>query len=327
MQKKFTLCLTGLVLCAAASTFPVSADSAQDYPRKQIRFIVPYTPGGGTDALARVIAENLRKGLGQGIVVENRPGADGRLGTDILAKAAPDGYTVALIASVHSIHPSLFKKLPYDPVKDFEAITLAGSSPSLLVVHPSLSVKSVEELVTLAKSKPGKFNYGTAGLGQAPHLAGELFKTMAGIDIMNVPFKGGGEVTIALLGGHLEMAFGSIPTYISHVKAGTLKALAITSAKRSTLALDVPTMVESGFPGFVTATWYGVLAPAGTPRQVVTRLNAEIVKILKTPDLGALLQGMGVEPSTSTPEEFAEYIKSEIVRWGKVLKFAGIQPE
>lgn len=325
MDWKPKSCFASAVLGAAI--FVVCAAVAQDYPNKQIRFIVPYTPGGGTDALARFIGEYLRKTLGQTVVVDNRPGADGRLGTEILAKAAPDGYTIALITSVHSIHPTLFKKLPYDPVKDFQPVTLAGSSPSLLVAHPSLQVKSVQELVRLARSKPGKLNYGTAGLGQAPHLAGELFKTMAGIDIMNVPFKGGGEVTRALLGGHLEMAFGSIPTYISHVKAGTLRALAITSGKRSPLAPDVPTMVESGFPGFVTATWYGVVAPAGTPKSIVIRLNSEITKILKSSDTGALLQKLGLEPSISTPGEFAEYIKSEIIRWGGILRSAGIQPE
>lgn len=325
MDRKPGLCLASAVLGGAI--FAACAAVAQDYPNKQVRFIVPYTPGGGTDALARFIGENLRRTLGQAVVVDNRPGADGRLGTEILARAAPDGYTIALITSVHSIHPTLFRKLPYDPVKDFQPVTLAGSSPSLLVVHPSLQVKSVKELVSLAKSKPGKLNYGTAGLGQAPHLAGELFKTMAGIDIMNVPFKGGGEVTRALLGGHLEMAFGSIPTYISHVKAGKLKALAITSGKRSPSAPDVPTMVESGFPGFVTATWYGVVAPAGTPKPIVTRLNSEITGILRSPDTGALLQKLGLEPGISTPEEFGVYIKSEIIRWGGILRSAGIRPE
>ncbi len=327
MNKKSRVCFASLALCAVVFSFTAVSAIAQDYPKKPINFIVPFSTGGTTDLLSRLIGDNLRSIWGQPVLVENRPGAGGRLATETLAKAAPDGYTLGLVSSIHSIHPSAFKKLPYDPVNDFEAITLVASSPQLLVVHPSLPVKSVEELIKLAKSKPGKLNFGSAGVAEAGHLAGELMKTVAGVDIMHVPFKGGGECTTALLGGHVEMSFGSIPNYISHVKAGTLRALAVTSAKRSALMPDVPTMVESGLPGLVIVQWYGVLAPARIPRPIVTKLNTEIVKILKMPDVRTRLLSLGLEPTTSTPEEFGEYIKSEIAKFRQVLKSAGVQPE
>ncbi len=324
MNRKFRLRFVSLVLSAAVLGLAVGVALAQDYPKKPIRFIVPFAAGGGTDIVARVVGEKLGGILGQPVLVENRIGADGRIGTEMLAKAAPDGYTIAMITNLHSISPGLFKKLPYDPVKDFEAITLASSSPNFLLVHPSVPAKSAAELVKLAKSKPGKLNYGASGMGQTPHLNAELFKTIAGIDIMLVAFKGGSEAVTALLGGHLDMAFNSIGPSLPHVKAGTLRALAITSAKRLPLAPDVPTMVECGYPGFVTATWYGVLAPAGTPKQIVTKLNTEIVKILNMPDVRERLLTQGHEPDPTTPEEFAEYIKTEITRWGKVIKDARI---
>ena len=328
MKIKFTLRSSGLVLCAAMLGLAVGGVLAQDYPNKPIRLVVPYAAGGSTDTIARVIGVKLGEILGQQVVVENRTGADGRIGTEMAAKAAPDGYTILQVSNFHSIAPSAYLKLPYDAVKDFAAIALTSNAPNLLVVHPSVPAKSVAELVKLAKSRPGKINCGTAGYAQTPHINLEILKVMAGIDITLIPFRGGSEAIIALLGGHTDMAFTSIVEAAPRARAGTLRALGITSAKRSVLVPDVPTMVESGFPGFVNVTWQGVLAPAGTPKQIVTRLNAEIVKIMKMPDMVERLSRLGMEPAaSSTAEEFAEYIKTEIVRLGKVLRDAGMRPE
>lgn len=327
MKKGFRLWIAAFALCALWLGLAVGSALAQDYPNKPIRIIAPIAPGGSVDTAARIIADKLGPILGQPVLVENRPGASNRIGSDLVAKAAPDGYTILWVSNTHSIAPSMFKKMPYDAVKDFAPITLGASSPNFLVVHPSIPAKSVAELVKLAKSKPGKLNYGVSGLGEMPHLNGELFKGIAGIDIMVVPFKGSSLAVTALLGGHVDMAFGSVASLIPHIKAGAVRALAITSAKRSQLAPDVPTMVESGYPDFVSVTWNVVLAPAGTPKPIITKLNTEIIKVMRMPDVIERLAGAGLEPDPTTPEETADIIKKEIVRWGKVVKDAGIEPQ
>jgi tripartite-type tricarboxylate transporter receptor subunit TctC len=328
MNRKFRLCFASLLFCAGVFSFAVDVAFTQDYPQRPIRFIVPLAPGGASDITARIVAEKVKEVFGQPGLVENRPGADGRLGVDIVAKAEPDGYTLVFSSNGPITNaPSLFKKLPYDPVKDLEPITPASQGANLLLVHPSVPAKSVEELVKLAKSNPGKFNYGSAGIGQPPHLNMELFKMIAGIDVMHVPFKGSGESMTALLGGHVNLAFSSFASSLPYVKAGTLRALAVTSAKRSSLLPDVPTMAELGYPEVVTYTWFGILAPAKTPKQIVTKLNTGFVQILAMPDVVERMHSQGLEPMSMTPEEFAAFVKSEIAKWGKVAKAGGIEPK
>ena len=325
MKRTSGLFFVSSVLCAVVLSFAVSAVFAQDYPQKAIRIIVPYAPGGSNDVTARIIADKLNEVLGQRGLVDNRPGADQRIGADMVAKAAPDGYTL-LLTSTPSTFPCLFKKLPFDVEKDFVGITIGGRSPNFLFVNPSVPAKTVDELVKLAKSQPGKLNYATTGVGQMPHLNGEMFKMLAGVDIMHVPFKGSSESVKAVLGGHVEMGFGSVASSISQVQAGTLRALAITGDKRSPLAPDVPTMVESGL-NFVTYTWNGIFAPAKTPKEIVTKLNTAIVKILKMPDVVESLKNNGLDASPSTPEELTAFMKEDIVKWAKVVKAAGIEPQ
>jgi tripartite-type tricarboxylate transporter receptor subunit TctC len=323
MNRKFNLCFASLVLWAEILG---AGAIAQDYPQKPIRWIVPLTPGGGSDFSARLIGGKLSQALGQPIVVENRPGASGRIGAEMVARAAPDGYTILQTTGSLVIDPSMYANLRYDVVKDFEPITKITDIETMLFVHPSVPAKSVRELVRLAKSKPGRLNYGSSGIGLIPHLAMERFKLVAGIDVTHVPFKGGSEAIIALRGGHVEMALAGTTSSLHHVKAGTLRALAITSVKRSAYAPDVPTMEESGYPGFESGSWGGVWAPAGTSKQIIAKLHTEIVKILKTPDVVEQLQKAGMEPSFfTTPDEFAKNIKAQIVTWGEVVKAARIQ--
>jgi tripartite-type tricarboxylate transporter receptor subunit TctC len=328
MNENFRLGTAGFVAATMIAGLYTGVTVAQDYPAKAIRFVVPYAAGGSTDVIARVIAEKLSDALGRQVTVDNRTGAEGRIGTDLVAKAAPDGYTILQVSNFHSIAPNVSVKLSYDPVKDFTAIALTSFSPNLLVVHPSVPARSVPELVKLAKANPGKLNCGMSGSVQSPRLNLELLKTAAGINITVIPFRGGSEAISALLGGHTDLAFTSIVEAIPHVRHGALRALGITSVKRSAQAPDVRTMVESGFPGFVNVTWQGVLAPAGVPKQIATRLNAEIVKIMKMPDVVERLSKLGMEPAaTGTPEEFSDYIRTEVARLGKIVKDAGIKPE
>lgn len=315
-----------LMLFIAIFSLVAGGALAQDYPNKPIRMIVPVAPGGATDTSARIVAEKLSQILGQQVVIENKPGAGMRIGTEIVARAAPDGYTILGTSSTHTIGPSIYKKLTYDPIKDFEAITMSSEGPQYLSVHPSLPVKSVSELVALAKSKPGKLNYGVSGIGETSHLNAELFKSLAGVDVMAVPFKGGSEAIKALMGGHIEMGFASISSTIGNLEAGTLRALAVTSAKRSPLTPDVPTFLELGFPE-IGGTWYGILAPAGTPKTIITKLNTEIIKVLNMQDVQERMLKTGLEPRPMTPEEFTDYLKKDIVKWGKVIKIAGIQAQ
>lgn len=308
----------------ALSLFVVAAGvHAQAYPNKPIRIIVPFAAGGGNDTLARMIAEKLNQSWGQPVIVENRVGADSRIGTELIAKASPDGYTFGVVSTTHAIVPGMMKNLPYDAAKDFTSITLAAVSPNVLVVNPSVPAKTMAEFVKLAKARPGKLNYATAGRGSSNTLTG----VMLGLDLTNVPYKGASEAVTAVLGGHVEMSITSLATSLRYLQAGTLRALAVTSARRSALAPDVPTMEESGFTGFATPTWYGVIGPAGMPKSLVTRINAEIVKILNMPDINDRMLKLGLEPSPMSVAEFDAYIRSELVKWGKAVKAAGIQPK
>ncbi len=315
------------MLCAAL--LPSAPAAAQAYPTKPIRLVVPYTAGGSSDFVARQMAQKMSEGLGQTVVVENKPGVSGITGTELVARSAPDGYTLALVGmTTHASNSWLYKKLPYDPIKDFAPVSVAIVSPLVLVVHPDVPAKNVQELIAYAKANPGKVNYGSAGVGNTLHLAGELFKSRANIDIVHVPYKGASAAMGDLLGGRIQMMIDLVQTPLPNIQAGKLRPLGTTGAQRVALLPDVPTIAEQGLPGFQFATWIGIAAPAGTPKPIVDRLHAEMVKALAMPDLQAAFakQGMQVAPSAS-PEAFAQFMKSEHDRLGELIKNAGIQPE
>ena len=311
------------LLCAT----PAFAQDAKDYPNKPIRFIVPYPPAGGTDIVARILTEPLAAALGQPIVIENRGGAGGNVGTDVAAKAAPDGYTVLFTLSSHTINPKLYEKLPFDVEKDFVPISLAALVPQILVANPSVPANNVTEVIALAKREPGKLNYASVGTGSPAHIAGELFKLKAGVDIVHVPYKGGGPAITDTLGGQVQLAFVSIPAALQYVKAGKLKALAVTSDKRSLAAPDIPTIVESGVPDCVVNSWYGALAPAKTPPAIVAKLQAAFVKVLALPEVKERLFLQGAEAASSTSAEFDRRIRDELKQWEYVIREAKIKAE
>jgi tripartite-type tricarboxylate transporter receptor subunit TctC len=297
---------------------------AQAWPSKPIRWIVPFAPGGTTDILARTIAEKLTPALGKPVIVENNPGAGGSVGATQTAKAAPDGYTImGGTISTHAINASLYKKLPYDPVKDFVPITLIARVPNLLVVNPEVPAKNVKELIALLKANPGKYTFASSGNGTSQHLSGELFKSMAGVDMQHIPYKGSPPALQDVVGGQVTMTFDNITTAWPLAKAGKLRPLAVTTAKRSPIAPDVPTLAESGLAGYEVGSWQGVFAPAGTPPDVVKRLNTEIVKIINMPDVRAKLEALGAEPVGNSSDEFATIVKSEVAKWAKVVKESG----
>ncbi len=316
-------CVLLAVLCAAAAT----VQAASHYPVRPIRMIVAYPPGGGTDQVGRVMAEQLGQTLGQQVVVDNRGGATGNIGTELAARALPDGYTL-LMGNVapNAVNVSLFRKLGFDPVKDFSPVSLVAVTPNILVVHPSVPVKTIKELVALAKARPGALNFPSAGVGSSSHLAGELLKSLAGISMVHVPFKGGGPALVATIAGEVQIMFATMPAAMPHVKSGKVRPVAVTTAKRSQAMPELPTIAESGVKGYDAATWYGLLAPARTPKAVIDRLHADTVKILAGP-ARQRLEVQGFEPDGGTPAEFAAYIKSEIVKWAKVIKDAGIPAE
>jgi tripartite-type tricarboxylate transporter receptor subunit TctC len=299
------------------------AGLAQGYPDRAVRLVVPYPPGGGTDIIGRVVAQNLTNSLGQQVVVDNRGGAGGTIGTDVVAKAAADGYTLLMVPTSHVINPSIYPKLPYDTVKQFSSITLAASATIVLGAHPSIPVKSVKELLALAKSRPGELNFGSAGNGTVFHLTGELFKRQAGIDLVHVPFKGGGPVIAALAGGQISLAFETMLAMFPHIQGGRIRPLAVTGAKRSSVMPDLPTVAELGFPDIVAENWYGFYAPAGTSPAIVAKLNSEIVKILKQADVRKKFQELGTEVVGSTPNELDDYIRKEMTKWSRTAKEAG----
>jgi len=317
-----------LTLLFAVSAPSFAADNAADnYPNKPIRLVVPYPPGGGYDILARLLGQKLTERWGQQVIVDNRPGANGNIGAAAAAKSPPDGYTL-LIGGIgpNAINASLYA-LSFDPVKDFAPVMLVATYQNILVVDPSLPAKSVKELIALAKSKPGKINYASAGNGSTQHLSGELFKTMAGVDLVHIPYKGSAPGMTALLGGEVSLMFNSTPTTLPHVKTGKLRGLAVTGGKRSPEAPELPTVAEAGVPGFEVTGWYGVLAPAATPKEIVVKLNSELAKILQLPDIKERLKELGVEAGGGTPEQFGDFIKKEIAKWAKVVKESGARPD
>ena len=322
---RFNFCLARLVLSAGVLASAAGGVFAQStYPDKSIRLIVPFAAGGPTDVIARAVGQKLTENLGQPVVIDNRGGGGGNIGSDLVAKAAPDGYTLVMgIVGTHAINASLYSKMPYDTVKDFAPVTLTGAATIVLVAHPSVQAKSVKELIALGKSRPGKINWASPGSGTPHHLAGELFKTMTGIGMVHIPYKGAAPAVIDLLGGQVSLAFVSLPAALPHIKAGKLTALGISAPQRSAVAPEVPTIAESALAGYELENWYGVLAPAGTPREIVNQLNREIVKALQMPEVNERLNSQGFEIRTSTPEQFAAYIKSEIVKWAKIVKDSG----
>lgn len=295
---------------------------AQAYPAKPIRMIVTVPAGGGTDVMARALAEKLRDTFGQSVVVDNRIGASGIVGADMVAKATPDGYTLVVISSQHAITPSFFPNMPYDMVKDFAPVTQMTSQSYILGVYPGVAAKSVEEFIALAKSKPGQLNYASGGNGTAPHLGAELFKILSGINVVHIPYKGGGPAVLALMSGEVAMLLSSVPTTMPQVRAGKIRALGLTSPKRAPAIPDLPTVAES-VPGYEVISWYGILAPAKTPRAIVAKLNSEIIKVLQTPEFNERLRRDGTDAVGSKPEAFADYIKAEMVKWAKVVKASG----
>ena len=310
-----------------ASGGALAQGAAASFPSKSITIVIPATPGGAIDLTARVIGPKLTDAWGKPVVVENKAGATGIIGTEFIAKAAPDGQTLVLVASSHAINPSMFKKLPYDTVKSFEPVVLTHVLPLMLVVHPSLPVKNVQELIAYAKANPGKLSFASSGPGGAPHMSGELFKSMAGLDMIHVPYKGSTAAHSDLLAGRVSMMFDTVSAISPHVKSGALRALAVTTAKRSAAMPDVPTMAEAGMKGYETSTWGGILAPAGTPKDVVAKLNAEINKALAAQDVRQRMLDAGIEPAGGTPQQFTAFIQSEMAKWAKVAKTAGIEPE
>jgi tripartite-type tricarboxylate transporter receptor subunit TctC len=316
-----------ITMALGHSTAPAATAPTTPYPTKPIRIIVPQSAGGSTDLAARVVTQRLSDALGQPIVVDNRPGAGSLNGTETVAKAAPDGYTLLAVAASFTINPSLHEKLPFDPVRDFSAITRLAALPHIVVVQPSLPVKSVRDLVALAKAKPGELNYASSGVATSTHLATELFKYMTGTDMVQVPFKGGAPGVVGLLSGQVQLYFATISTALPHVKAGKIRALAVTTAKRSIVAPEYPTIAEAGVPGYEHASWVGLLAPARTASAVVSKLNGESVKVVNMQDVKTLLLRDGLEPVGDSPEEFSRVIKSEIAKWMKVVKAAGIKPQ
>ena len=293
-----------------------------------MRFVVPFPPGGSTDTLARTIGAKLAESLGQQVIVDNRPGGNGNIGMEIVAQSRPDGHTIVLgyIGPI-AIAPSLYGKLPFDPVKDYAPITQIATSPNVLTAHPSVPAKNLKELIALARVKPGNVSFASTGIASVGHLTGELLNSLSGVKMTHIPYKGGGQAITDLLGGHVQVMFSGFSAAMPHIKAGKIRALAVTGAKRSPALPEAPTIAEQGFPGFEATAWYGVLAPANTPKPVVTRLHGEIVKILKLPDVTQRLDGLGFEIVGSNPEEFGAYIKSEIRKWEKVVKASGAKPE
>jgi len=302
--------------------------AAQTYPAKPVRLIVPYPPGGSADILARAIGQKVGDGLGQQLVVENRPGAGTAIGTEALAKSAPDGYTIMIgTVSSHAINPALNPKLPFDPVKDFAPVSLVATIPFAMIVHPSVPAKDVQEFVALARAQPGTFNYSSAGNGTSNHLAGELLRSMTGIDLVHIPYKGSAPALNDLLAGQVSLMFDLVLTAAPHVKSGAARGLAVTGAQRSSVLPELPTVAESGLPGYEVSAWFGIFAPAGVPQPAVQRLNAEFVRALQQPDLRQRLASQGAEPLTSTPDEFAAYLRAEIDKWAKVVKAAGMKAD
>jgi tripartite-type tricarboxylate transporter receptor subunit TctC len=308
----------------AVLAFAAASASGQTYPTHPVKLVVPFAPGGSADLVARLIGQRLAETWGRQVIVENKGGGSGMIGNDFVAKSAPDGYTLTVgTMGPFSVNPTLFDKMPYDPIRDFAPITLTGIASHVLVANPQVPVRTVGELIALAKAKPGQLTFASSGTGNATHLTFELFKSTAGIDIVHVPYKGGGPAMADLVGGQVAFSFASMPSALPYVQAGRLRAIAVGGATRSPLFPDVPTVAESGLPGFVSEDWQGILAPAKTPAAVVAKLNADLVRTLHTPEMTAKLAGAGFDVKTSTPQEFADFIREDTAKWARVLKRRG----
>ncbi len=302
--------------------------NAQVYPAKTVRFVVPVAPGGATDILTRTIAQRLAAAWGQQVVVDNRPGGGSNVGFEVAAQAPADGYTLLMAQPAFTVNVSLYKKLAYDPMRDFSAITLAATGANVLVVHPSVPATTLKDFIALAKAKPGRLNYASSGNGTTPHLSGELFKTMAGVNITHIPYKGAGASVTDLLGGHVDLAFLSLSSVVPQLKAKRLRALAITSASRSALMPELPTFAEAGLKGYEVTGWYGVVAPSGTPREIINRLHADITRTLAQPDVVQTLGSFGLEPApANSPDAFTAYLRTEIGKWAGVVKASGAKAD
>ena len=313
-----------LAILLAVSFAPAAA---QDWPAKPVRLIVPFAPAGSNDIMARLIGQKLGERLGQQFLVDNRAGASGIIGTDAAAKSAPDGYTVLMMSLTLAVNPSLYAKLPYDTEKDLLPVTLVASAPLMLVVHPSVPASSLKDLIAHAKANPDKLNFGSGGPGTTPHLAGEMLKTMAGVTMTHVPYKGGGPALADLVGGQIQVMLENIPSTLPYVKNGRLRALAVTSLKRSALVPDLPTLDEAGLKGFEIVGWNGFFLPAGAPKAIVTKLHAETVNVLTLPEVKERLAGLGADGIGGSPDEFAGFLRAELRKWGKIVKDAGIKVE
>jgi tripartite-type tricarboxylate transporter receptor subunit TctC len=309
-------------------SFLASEAAAQQYPSKPIRFVIPYPPGGPLDAVARLTAQKVSETVKQPVIVDNKPGAGGNIGADIVAKSPADGYTILMGAvATHAINPTLYASIPYDPVRDFAPVTQLASTPNILIVNPSIPASNVREFIAYAKANPGKLNFGSGSTGSAGHLAGELFKSMAGIEMTHVPYKGAAPAMQDLVGGQIQLMFDNLASALGQVRAGKVKGLAVTTAKRTPLAPDLPTIAESGLPGFDISTWFGIFVPAGTPREVVDRLHAEFTRALAAPDVREKILNLGAEPVGNRPEEFAAYIKREAEKYARVIKASGAKAD
>ena len=319
-MRRLAFSVLGMVIAAASG--------AQNYPVKPIRLVSPYPPGGANDILARIIGQKLGENLGQQIVIENRGGATGNIGAEYVAKAAPDGYTILMgQASNLTINVSLMSKMPYDPVRDLAPVTLVATTPNLLVVHPSLPVRTVKDLVALAKAKPGSVNYASSGSGSAGHLAGELFKRVAHIDMVHIPYKGAAPALTDVVAGQAQIYFTSPISATPFVKGGRLRMVAVTSLKRSPSLPDIPTVAESGYPDIDVVSWWGILTPAGVPKEIIAKLHTEIVRVLALPEIKTKFADQGADVASDTPEHFAAYIKTEIAKWAKLIKELGVKSE
>jgi tripartite-type tricarboxylate transporter receptor subunit TctC len=322
--------MTHVYLCclavAAALVSPLAA-AAESYPVRPIRFIVPFPPGGGNDIVGRIVAAKLGEGLGQQVVVDNRGGAGGTIGTDITAKAPPDGYTMLVNNISLAVNHTLFRKLPYDTLRDLAPVSLAGRQPNIVVVHPGVAAKSMRDLVELARTKPGQITYGSGGIGTASHLATEMLKLMTKTDMVHVPYKGLGPALTDLIGGRITVIISTMASALPQMKAGKIRPLAVTTAQRSSFFPEVPTMDEAGVKGYEFSTWYGLLVPAGTSRAIVDRLNTETRKAIASAVVKEAFVGQGLEPVSSTPQEFGNYLRSEVAKWGTVVKASGATPE
>ena len=329
MAVKISVLRSTAIACVVALGYALTGANAlaQNYPTKPIRLIVPFAPGGGTDITARAVAQKLTESWGQTVVTDNRPGANGTIGVDIAAKSAPDGYTITMISSSHSVNVGLYAKLPYDLLKDLTPVTQATSQPYAFVIHPSIPAKSVKEFIAYGKTKPGGINYGSSGTGGIAHLGGAWLGSIAGIEMVHIPYKGGAPATLDLIGGRTQMQFGTFLLTGPHIKSGKLRVLAVTTPKRWPGTPDLPTMQEAGVPGFAITQWYGMIAPAKTPPAIINKLSQEISRLLHLPDVKDKLAADGADAVGSTPGEFGAHIKAEVVKYAKLVKQVGLKAE